>query len=133
MAGVVVAIDKEGCCLVHSKDIDFGHDGGHPYTQDNDHNWWYSESELSLVESFKVGEKVKVVSVSVNDDEYVPELNRYVGSIGTVYDIDDGIVNVEVSDGNEGWFSLKGLEAVNYKEMTNEDLYKQLGYYVKIV
>ena len=85
------------------------------------------------VTKFKVGDKVKVVSVNVNDDEYVPELNMYVGSVGDIECIDNGSVNITFIDGSEWWFSPNGLEAVEYKEMTFDELYKELGYYVKIV
>lgn len=129
--GVGVVVDMEdGRYLVHSKDIQDGHDGD---TEDNNNNGWFRDRHLVLVEpKFKVGDKVKVVSLSINDDEYVPELGRYLGKVGTVYNIDDTTLNVEFTD-NSWWFSDSNLEVVDVVDMTQEQLFEELGYYVEIV
>ena len=52
--GTVVAVNiQRTLYLVHSDDIKWGHNGGSHendiYLQDNRNNWWFRETQLSLV------------------------------------------------------------------------------------
>lgn len=75
-----------------------------------------------------IGDRVKVIGVSLSYRVYINELNNYVGKVGIVkYKDNSGIgVNVLFNDGRSLYFPLISLILENdttYKKLTIESLY----------